>query len=431
MSEAVYDVMYLTVSFAAYSVCLIRLLRLRLAAPAPVLLTTAALFWGATAFLFAAPTVYRAVGEGSGHPNLAVLCVYVSVIVYGGLAQAMALMWKATEDTGNTGQSGDTAGRTASGGSTGGAGVQRPAPAVVRRIRRRLTVYGTVATVLGAVFLVGRPAEGSSPTTFDTDQAGDAPLLAFLLFYQAAWFAACLYIAAVCRRHLRRTGPGETRLRRGLRCVAAGTLVCAGYGICKLIAIAGPVSGLYRIDVLSDVVGPMAAAVGAVLIVIGFFYPVIGKWLADRRDYRLLAPLWETVVRDHNPRHVLAPANPVLGRFALGSTGFLLTRRIIEITDAQRSLHPYRCPAPAEAVLRQADRHLLAGPDLRAAQEAADLLVAVRRAAAGETQRLRRPRAGPGRLATDDDARVEREHLVRIARHLDHPAVLSAAGPPG
>ncbi|MFF8954913.1 MAB_1171c family putative transporter [Streptomyces sp. NPDC014894] len=402
MSESAYDAVYLTVSCAAYTMFLLRLLRLRVAPSGPLLITTAALFWGATAFLFAAPTVYRAVGETTGVPQLATLLVYGSVIVYGGLAQAMALMWTPTERSDTTGA--------------------RP------RIRRQIALYTALAALLAVLFLSAAPTGPETPLTFDVDQAGDPVLLVFLLLYQAGWFAACLYIAAIGRRHLRLVGRDEPRLRRGLLAVTAGTLVCGAYGIAKVIAIAGAASGAYRVDVLSNVVGPMASALGAALIVTGFSYPVLCKWLADRRDYRLLAPLWEAVVRDHAPRHVLSSAAPLLGRFSLGSTGFLLTRRIIEITDAQRSLHPYRTGGPAEAIRGRAGEHGLSGPELRAAEEAAGLLGAVRRAAAGADRDVRPAPAGPGRLATDADARVEREQLVRVARLLGHPAVREAAG---
>ncbi|GLF96417.1 MAB_1171c family putative transporter [Streptomyces yaizuensis] len=406
MSEDAYDLVYLTVSAAASVMVVVRLVRLRVAASAPLALTTVAVFWGATAFAFGAPTVYRAVGETTGVPNLGTLLVYTSVVIYGGLAQAMALMWTPTEH----------------------AGADRERP----RIRGPIVRHTLLAALLVLLFLLGRPEGPETPLTFDVDQAGDPVLLVFLLLYQTGWFTACLSVAAVCRGHLRRVGPHEGRVRRGLLCVTTGTLICSTYGITKVIAILGAATGAYRVDVLSNVVGPMASALGAQVIVAGFCYPVLAKWLTDRRDYRQLAPLWRAIVRDHAPRQVLAPAGPLLGRVALGSTGFLLTRRIIEITDAQRSLHPYLSPAEAAAVAGGAERHRLSGADLRAAQDAAGLLAAADRARTGGARAARPPGpAGPGLLATDADARVERDHLVRIARHLDHPAVREAAGRPG
>ncbi|MER6915891.1 MAB_1171c family putative transporter [Streptomyces sp. NPDC000594] len=404
MSEGVYDLVYLSVSAAAWTMVVLRLIRLRVAASAPLALTTAAVFTGATAFAFGAPTVYRAVGEISGIANLGTLFVYVSVVLYGGLAQAMALMWTPTARSGAAGA--------------------RP------RIRGPIVRHVLLAALLVLLFLLARPRGPETPLTFDMAHADDPVLLAFLLLYQAGWFSACLSVAAICRRHLRKVGPGEERVRRGLLCVTVGTVICSTYGVTKVIAILGAATGAYRLDVLSDVVGPMASALGAQVIVAGFCYPVLGKWRADRRDYRLLAPLWRTVVREHTPRQVLASVGPLRERLALGSVGFLLTRRIIEITDAQRSLRPYLRAGDAEAVEREAGRHGLGGADLRAARDAAGLLVAVDRVRNGGARAVRPPGLpGPGRLATDVDARVEREHLVRIARHLDHPAVLAAVAP--
>ncbi|ANW21136.1 MAB_1171c family putative transporter [Streptomyces clavuligerus] len=409
MSERLYDTVYLTVGAAAYGNVVLRLVRLRVTASPPLVLTTVAVFWGGTAFVFGAPTVYRAAGAFTGVPNIGTLLVYTSVLVYGGLAQAMVALWTPTGRLGACG---------------------RPP-----RVRGPILRHAALAAVLVALFLLDRPGGPETPLTFDMEHAKEPVPLAFLLVYQAGWFTACLSVAAVCRGRLRLVGAHEARVRRGLLCVTAGTLICSVYGVVKAIAILGAATGAYRADVLSDVVGPMVSALGALVIVAGFFHPVLGRWLADRRDYRLLAPLWRAVVREHAPRRVPASAGPLTERLALGGIGFLLTRRIVEITDARRSLHPYRSPAAARAVADTAERHGLSGADLRAAQEAAGLLAAVVRARSGLLPRAFAPgRAatgtGTGALATGADARVEREQLVRVSRHLDHPAVLAALGHP-
>ncbi|MEE1938092.1 MAB_1171c family putative transporter [Streptomyces sp. TRM 70361] len=401
MSEDVYNAAYLTVSGFAYLIFLLRLVRSRGGAAAPVAtVSTVSLLAGATAFLFGSPLVYRAVGEATGVPNLATLFVYGFVTLYGGLAQGMALRWAPVE-------------RPDGGGTRSAA-------------RRHIAAYLALIAVLAALFAWGAPAGPAVPLTFDVEYADQPVIFAFLMLYQAGWFYACLHIAAICRRHLRRVRPDERTLRRSLRLVLAGVLTCSTYGVCKTIAITGIVLDAYRVDVLSNVVGPATSALGAALISLGFLYPLVRKWHSARRDYLHLAPLWNAAMQERTPSRSLVPVDLVFGRLALSGVDYLLARRIIEITDAQRALQPYAVPGPAREVTGSAERHRLAGDDLRAAQDAATFLGALRRVRAGQAPGPRPVPEGPGRLATDLDARAERAHLVRIARHLRHPAVLEA-----
>jgi hypothetical protein len=402
VSEVPYNIVYLTVSISAYLIFGIRAARLRSRTSPPALVSTASLFFGGTAFLFGAPVVYRWIGEVSGMNNLSTLLVYSSVLLYGGTAQTMALMW-------------------ASASSSSVRAVTRPAG-------RQLVIAGMLVAVLTLLFVWGDPRGEPTPLTFDVDQAAHPVLLVFLIVYQVGWLYACLFVFRICRVHLSELSPEHAVLQRGLRWVMTGLLTCSTYGICKLLAITAVALGSHSLDALSNIVGPMVSAAGACLIVYGFYYPVVTQWLADRRDYRRLAPLWEATVPRHVPHRALASSSPLSGRLAVGSAGFLLARRIIEITDAQRALLPYAPAGPAQIVRAHAARHQLSGDLLRAAEEAASLLAAVKHPA-DAPQPLRAGHNTGGQLASDTDAQREREHLLHIAASLKHPIVLTAVQP--
>ncbi|MGW0778299.1 MAB_1171c family putative transporter [Streptomyces sp. NPDC002835] len=402
MSETPFNIVYLTVSISAYLIFGIRAARLRSRISPPALISTASLFLGATAFLLGAPAVYRWIGEVSGMNNLATLLVYSSVLLYGGTAQTMALMWSPP--------------------SASPAG--SPAPPAGRQF---LIAGGLVAT-LALLFAWADPQGEPTPLTFDVEHADQPALLIFLIVYQVGWLYACLFVFRICRARLFQVSAEQPVLRRGLHWVMTGLLTCSTYGICKLVAITTVAVGSHRLDVLSNVIGPMASAAGACLIVYGFFYPVVTQWLADRRDYRRLAPLWEATVPRHVPHRALASSSPLSGRLAVSSASFLLARRIIEITDAQRSLQPFIPQEPAQAVRAQAAQHQLTGERLRAAEEAAGLLAALKHPADTPRPPQTRP-VTERRLASDTDAQRERAHLLQVADSLRHPAVLTAIQP--
>ncbi|GAA2740002.1 MAB_1171c family putative transporter [Kitasatospora cinereorecta] len=410
MSELPFDVVYLGIGTLAWVVALLKFRAWRRDPSFGLLVVALSIAAPSSAFLFAAPPVYRLIDRVSGLGNLATLLVYLGIMGFSAATVVLALLWTPPEHR-------------------DGSRIWAPTPdgAVRRRVRRRLAVFAVLVPVMVALFLAGGPYRPETPLTFDTTYAPVGDVALFLVIYQGLFAFALLDIGRVCLGHASRLPGGW--LRRGIRSLAVGALTACGYVLCKITAIGAAYGGVAGLEWLSTGVGPAFAALGAVFITVGFAGPAGAAWARRRGDYRALRPLWDLVYRADRRLALEAPPAPWRERFALRDLEWRTTRRGLEIRDGQLTLRPWVDPAAVEAAEQVAERHGL-DPDGRAALVvAAALRSAVAALDAGRPARPREEQVVlPG---LDADPAEERAHLVRVARALASPATGEAVAGAG
>ncbi|MBM7773801.1 hypothetical protein JOD54_004005 [Actinokineospora baliensis] len=277
--------------------------------PAAVAVGFFYLFMGLT-FTISDPRVWAALDRVTGIPNLALVLSQGSVI---GVAasQLAALTYWAVEP-------------------------QRARPLV----RRRIWAFGAVFAAMVVLFAAADLTEEDT-TTAAVRYAGHGLYSVYLMLYVTA-FAVTEYLIVVrCLRYARAvTGAW---LRRGLRLAAAGALGGLAYVLARYAdVLAGPLG----LDPQRwEVVARLGAGLGGICTLIGWslpgWGPQVGRlrlWWRDRRAYQALYPLWTALVAA-NPDLAL---DRTAGRRAVRDLDFRLHRRVIEIQDGLRWLHPVR-----------------------------------------------------------------------------------------
>ncbi|WP_030562109.1 MAB_1171c family putative transporter [Streptomyces aureocirculatus] len=364
-------------------------------------LTASALFHVSALLFLATPAVYRAVDTSCGAPHLSALLIQCLWLLCVGHAQLLSVLWQPGHR----------------------------APGVLRgTVLRWAPLYAGTVLTMAALYVLADVRGAARPLLFATDHVRDPLVVAFHLVFFAALGAVAVSTLLRCRALLALRDPVlPSDLRRSVREFALAIGLDLAHVACALTAMIGAAGGR----------GVDGVAEGAWLITAGSgfvaHYSLVRISLAARRrelrDHRVLRPLWQTVVRASS-QLVLAPGLLWGG----WDTRIALSRRLVEIRDGARSLSPWMVGGPALAVARLARRGH-AGCDLVAAQAAATLLHAADARARGL------PPAAPHERLTalpgeDVPAAAEREHLVLVARHLDHPvvrealALVRAEGPP-
>jgi hypothetical protein len=115
-----------------------------------------------------------------------------------------------------------------------------------------------------------------------------------------------------------------------------------------------------------------------------------------------------------NPRKTLRDEDP----------GFLVSRAVIEIRDAQLALRPHYDPAVAETARQLCAAHGLAGDYAEAVVEAAQIKAALRAWEAGRDQH--HAAAVPHDPAAGDMS-IERDWLIRVAEAFKHTHLVRTA----
>ncbi|OKI00612.1 hypothetical protein A6A06_16715 [Streptomyces sp. CB02923] len=265
----------------------------------------------ATVFVFSAPSVYRWFDRLTGVPNLAMVLVYSSVVVFAAGAFVLLLRWSS------------------------GAGAEGRA----RARQRSRTAVAAVATAWAAAvacFVFGRPDDVEHPRDFTTAYAGSPGVMAFLVLYLAIFGTSLAGLGTLCPRYAGQLGPSW--LARGLRVLAAGCWLGLVYCACKLAGVALFWAG-HRALWLSDAVAPLSASVGAVLVLAGLALPAAGTRACAWRRLRRLHPLWKDVAAqapEVTVRHT------VWGdRWPLTGLQWRADRQMAEIRDVQRGIRRY------------------------------------------------------------------------------------------
>ncbi len=390
MSESEANVAYLAIVLIGCGSAAVKLSALRRGFSASLVMILSCQLAGVCAFLTATPLVYRALDGWAGRPGLASLVVYSFIILFSAHAHLLALIW-AAEVRG------------------------RPVPRI--RLTALPVCYAAILAAMAVTFLRARVTGPEHPLTFNITYAGRPEVVAFLTVFMAGLSYSMLSAAWECRRG---SHTDNERLSTGLRHISVASLFIFGYVVFAAPSLAGAATGHHALDPLTDLAA-LSGTVGAFILNWGFSGPVVQVWWRDRRDYRRLRVLWETAVDGAGRTVALAPPSRRVERWSLLSAGaWLLVRRLADICDAERALAPWMDPSLAPAVAEAAGPPA-AGEETRALAAAAMLLDAVRRRSLGVPPAVDTPRHRPDDVAPES----ERAHLVRVARSLDHPAVLA------
>ncbi|MFD3944323.1 MAB_1171c family putative transporter [Streptomyces sp. NPDC058579] len=236
------------------------------------------IFLQAAAFFFAAPPTIVAVNAMTGVSNFSVVLVYCLLCAYACACLVLLQNWR--EDT-------------------------RSKPRTHRRVRLYIWCHGGVAILLAGLFALG-DAPVERPSDFETYYANSPFIREMVLLCLLTTTTAAALAAAGCWNWARdihwggrewRTATGAS-LRLGLSFLGAGFLTNLTYGVAKFVAIVVVWQG--RDGEPINRAGMSFAALGTLLVALGFLIPVAGPWLAERvigplRTLRALGPLWRAV----------------------------------------------------------------------------------------------------------------------------------------
>ncbi|MFE2595638.1 MAB_1171c family putative transporter [Streptomyces sp. NPDC059396] len=396
--EAPFNAVYLGIGTVGWIVAILKFRAWR-RDPSPGLLVVALTVAApSTAFVLASPVLYRLIDRVTGRGNLSTLLVYLGITSFSAGAVVLARMWTPPKERANA-RVWDAAGDT------------------WRHVRRRLAVFAVLAPVMAVLFFTGGAGTPETPLTFDTTFATIPQIAVFLVIYQALFGFALIDISRVCYGHASRLPYGW--LRRGIRLLALGGYVACGYVVCKLVAIGAAFAGVTGTEWLSTALGPVFAALGAMLITAGFAGPAVAAWTRRRRDYQALRPLWDLVYGADRRLALEDPPSAWTERLAFRDLEWRTARRGLEIRDGQLTLRPWIAPETVTAAATVAERAGLDEADCAALTVATALRSAVSALNTGTDPRPREDQTPlPG---LDTEPVDERAHLVRVAGYLYAP----------
>ncbi len=296
----------------------------------------------ATVFLFSAPGVYRWFDRLTGVPNLSMVFLYSSVVVFAAGAFVLLLRWS---------------------GGTGAEGRAR----VRARSRTAVTAVAVAWAVAVTCFVVGRPDDVEHPRDLSTAYAGSPGVMTFLVLYLAIFGASLAGLGALCPRYAGRLG--ASWLARGLRVLAAGCWLGLAYCACKLTGFVLSWAG-HEAPWLSNGVAPLSASVAAVLVLAGLALPAAGPRACAWRRLRRLHPLWKDVTAQAPE---MTAGGPSRGWWPFAGLQFRADRQMAQIRDVQRGIRRY-VEADTVDIARERGRAVVADErQLAAVAEAAAL----------------------------------------------------------
>lgn len=276
-----------------------------------------------------------------------------------------------------------------------------------------------------------------------TVRYGDHPLVAsYLLLYVGAFSVAMVEIARLSHRYAGFLPSGA--LRVGLRFTTVGASFGLAYCVYKAVYLIGRQAGLSVPDPVDwlardDIIAPLLAAPGGVLVVIGLtlpsWAPPVGRvWQRPGlyRAYRDLYPLWRDL-HDAEPDILFDEQMPAARPWR--EIGTLLERRAIEIPDGILRLTPYCDPLVEQQATADAHAAGLTGDPRLATVQAACITAALQAKAAG--RRATTPTTPPSAKATTMEEQIAWLRLVgqayrrhagerEQAHHIAGPSAVSA-----
>ncbi|MFD4412492.1 DUF6545 domain-containing protein [Streptomyces sp. NPDC058475] len=373
-------------------------------------LTSSVLITAGLIFLLATPVVYRTVGALLHSPNVCALLVPAATLVCVAHAHALIQLWQP----------------------------ERRDPEVLRRTAWRWApVYG--GTIGAMAVLYFRADLGpATPLQFAAAYAHVPEVIAFHFVYWTALITTVVVTVRECRSL---SIPGQPDFVENLKKALGWFALALGLDLANVAITATamigsatgprPLNGLAESAWLATIASCIAANIALAAM-------VLRSRRAERRDLHALQPLHDLVIEDtKNTTMVLAPRWSLWTGF---NTQLELDSLMAEVSDGMGRLSPWWSSIPSLAVDRLAAAwqdepgdggdHLGDDWNLTAAQAAATLLHAAQ--ARSNDPDPTNPTAIPleirlSRLpGTDVEPSAEREHLVRVARHLTRPLVIDA-----
>ncbi|MEU2764516.1 MAB_1171c family putative transporter [Streptomyces sp. NPDC006906] len=407
MSEALSNIVYLTIAGIALLISLWKALALSRDATPTLALTMAMFLCASVVYALASPAGYTTLGMMVGQPSFATLPVYLGIMACFAFLHLITFLWDP---------------------------VLRTTPSTLhRKVARWSAAYGASALCMIGSFTAADLAGPVEPLRFNTSFANDPYVLLFLGIFLLTLSSGTLNTYRRCR-FMQLCDP---QLRHSIRAFSGAMLGIFGYVVCNAPAIVVAALGVHTLDTVGAF-GSAFGAFGTVIMCYGLSGAALGAWLGERRDIKALNNLWQLVVADVDPNLAFVPSthhhHP-----SLWNTTFNLHRMIIEILDGIRVLRPWVPDEAARAAesLQTSNISNKTGTDLENAMTAVMLLCAVSKLQKQliAEQELSGPppvlanEAHALRLLPGDGTRAsdERARLVRLARALEVPFVKQTA----
>ena len=348
--------------------------------PTPSLaLITACFFVSVFVFICVSPWGSEMVGRALGRPSYATLPAFVCILACYAMTHALTMLWTP--------------------------------PPTRDVLRRQMTAWMLAYTAAGAamtvMFLFADLRGQGNVIRFNVEQAGDPYVQGFLALFLG--MLSCGTLSTFWRA--RKTKLADERLQHVLRSFCMSMLFVFGYVLFNVPAIIGAAAGSHALDGLSYL-GQACGALGSLCSSYGMSGAAANCWIQERRDVRVLKPLWRLTYGDRKKG------------LARASARFTLHRRVIETLDGMRDLSFFARAELAEVA------YSLTGVDLpRGERDAIATAVMLRDAAtripATDTERSGRepsPSAEAVSFPGDDTtASEQRARLLAVARALRHP----------
>lgn len=210
-----------------------------------------AVFGSLVSYTTATPYTYTRIGEESGIPNLATLIIY-GVIDAALLAQTVLTSRIVRHDA------------------------EKSDRLSIGRGGMILTAGIGALTLMAVLFFLAPIDDAIHPIDFDYVYATVPLATGFLTIHFTLFTAALVSIIRLCRASIPEIRH-QTWLRRGLRCLSAGSGIALGYSLGKLIAIIGAWWGL-DLRALNIAISPALANIGGTVMLIGYVLPSFAPW---------------------------------------------------------------------------------------------------------------------------------------------------------
>ncbi|MFD7283834.1 MAB_1171c family putative transporter [Streptomyces sp. NPDC059862] len=411
MSDSLVTIIYLLMAAAFLFLAAWKGIAFRREPTSTLALMTANLTVAGATYVLASPLGYTTTGSAFGQGWFATLPIYVAILLCFGLSQLQTIIWTSTR------RDGSHSARTALVGWS--------------------AAYALAIVVMTVAFLSADLSGPADPLKFNTEQADEPFVLAFLAVFLTMLTCGTLHTWSRSRR----ARPDDEGIAHALVWFGRSMVIVFGYVTCSAPAIVAAAMGHHQLDSVG-VLGSAFGVVGCIGICYAMSGAAVSVWLRERRDILALEPLWDLVVASVDERLAFsgsARPNRVL------NVRFSLHRRIIEILDGIRALRPWMTDEAAKALeglhseaLRDEsvrERVGLGERGLSAQELEAAVTAAVLQHAVGRLQDAR-TQSGDGADATPSPHRAvytlpgqataadeERTRLIRVAAALATPLV--------
>jgi hypothetical protein len=338
-------------------------------------------------FTVSTPAVAAGLDRALGVPNLGAFCMHVSAVTLSFAVQVQVINW-----------------------------AYGPAEARAR-IRTRLFVLAGVVAVMAALFASTWQPTREAQYLLSASEHGGTRFTIYLLFYLAAVGAGYGMAAWMSWRYARVCA--KPWLRRGLRVSAVGFALVLGYVGTRVATLVGARLG---VDPTAwEFLVPLFVGLSLPITLVGLLMPAWGPRLEASgaawrrwRDLRRLEPLWRAFY-DAVPGIALDPPGS-RRRLVPRDVGLRLLRRVIEISDGRLSVAPYVPDGVAAAARARGEMAGLAGEELDAVVEAAQIAAGLAALGRGAEPLRDATPAGAVAVTGGADLAAEVTRLVRVTR---------------